>query len=70
MPWAILSNYREAKVSGIPEEAIHAVLAWLARVARQAGHMPPEACNPAPVYRQAFEALEQLGLADAMGAGE
>jgi hypothetical protein len=58
---AILSNYRGAKVSGIPEEAIPAVLARLARAARQAGHMPPEACNPAPVYRQLAEALEQLG---------
>ena len=66
----ILSNYQGAKVSGIPGEAIFAVLARLERAARQAGHMPPEACNPAPVYRQAFEALEQLGLADAMGAGE
>jgi len=66
---AILSNYRGAKVSGIPEEAIPAVLARLARAARQAGHMPPEACNPAPVYRQLAEALDQLGLtADAAGA--
>jgi hypothetical protein len=66
---AILSNYRGAKVSGIPEEAIPAVLARLARAARQAGHMPPEACNPAPIYRQLAEVLEQLGVkADAMGA--
>ena len=66
---AILSNYRGAKVSGIPEEAIPAVLVRLARAARQAGHMPPEACNPAPIYRQLAEALEQLGVkADAMGA--
>jgi hypothetical protein len=59
---AILSNYRGAKVSGIPEGAIPAVLSRLARAARQAGHMPPEVCNPAPVYRQLAEALEQLGL--------
>ena len=52
---AILSNYRGAKVSGIPEQATPAVLA------RQAGHMPPEACNPAPIYTQLAEALEQLG---------
>jgi hypothetical protein len=58
---AILSNYRGAKVSGIPEEAIPAALARLARAARQAGHMPPQACNPAPIYRQLVEALEQLG---------
>lgn len=58
----ILSNYRGTKVSGIPEQAIPAVLARLARAARQAGHMPPEAANPAPVYRQLAEALEQLGV--------
>jgi hypothetical protein len=59
---SILSNYRGAKVSGIPEEAIPAVLTRLARAARQAGHMPPEASNPAPIYRQLAEALEQLGV--------
>jgi len=59
---AILSNYRGAKVSGIPEDAIPAVLARLAQAARQAGHMPPEACNPAAIYRQLAEALDQLGV--------
>lgn len=59
---SILSNYRGVKVSGIPEEAIPAVLTRLARAARQAGHMPPAACNPAPIYKQLAEALEQLGL--------
>ena len=59
---AILSNYRGAKVCSIPEEAIPAVLARLARAARQAGHMPPEAWNPAPVYRQLSDALDQLGI--------
>lgn len=58
---AILSNYRGAKVSGIPETAIRAVLERLAKAARQVGHMPPEACNPAPVYRQLADALEQFG---------
>lgn len=58
---AILSNYRGAKVSGIPETAIRAVLERLAKAARRAGHMPPEACNPAPIYRQLADALEQLG---------
>jgi hypothetical protein len=59
---SILSNYRGAKVSGIPEKAIQAVLSRLARAAAQAGHMPPVAPNPAPVYRQLADALEQLGL--------
>ena len=60
---SILSNYRGAKVSGIPEEAIPAVLTRLARAARQMGHMPPEASNPAPIYRQLAEALVQFGIA-------
>ena len=30
--------------------------------------MPPEACNPVPIYQQLAEALEQLGVtADAAG---
>jgi hypothetical protein len=58
---AILSNFRGVKVSGIPEDAIPAVLQRLAKAARQAGHMPPEACNPAPIYRQLADALEQVG---------
>jgi hypothetical protein len=61
----ILSNYRGAKVGGIPEEAIPAILGRLAQAARHAGHMPPEACNPAPVYRQLAIALEQLGISAA-----
>jgi hypothetical protein len=67
---AILSNYRGAKVSGIPEQAIKAVLARLAKAARQIGHMPPEACNPAPIYRQLAEALEQLGAVEFISAEE
>lgn len=58
----ILSNYRGAKVGGIPEEAIPAILGRLAQAARHAGHMPPEAYNPAPVYRQLSVALEQIGV--------
>jgi hypothetical protein len=56
----ILNNYRGARVSGIPEEAIPAVLLRLAEAARSAGHMPPEATHPAPTYRQLSEVLEQF----------
>lgn len=56
----ILSNYRGAKVSGIPEEAIPAVLKRLADAARRVGHMPPEASHPAQIYLQLSEALEQF----------
>lgn len=58
----ILTNYRGARVSGIPEASIPAVLLRLANAARHAGHMPPEACNPAPVYRQLADTLEQLDI--------
>lgn len=57
---AILNNYRGTKVSGIPEQAIPAVLERLAEAARRAGHMPPEVPNPAPVYRQLADALDQI----------
>lgn len=56
----ILSNYRGAKVGGIPEKSIPVVLSRLAQAARYAGHMPPEACDPAPVYQQLAEALAQF----------
>jgi hypothetical protein len=68
---AILSNYRGAKVAGIPEQSIPSVLHRLAQAARHMGHMPPECSNPAPVYRQLAEALEQLGVtSDAVAAGK
>lgn len=58
----ILTNYRGARVGGIPEEAIGGVLTRLACAASHAGHMPPHAANPAPAYRQLAEALDQLGI--------
>jgi hypothetical protein len=59
----ILTNYRGGRVSGIPEGAMPAVLERLARAAWQAGQLPPAMPNPAPVYLQLAEALEQLGIA-------
>lgn len=58
----ILSNYRGAKVRGIPEEAIPFVLRKLAEAAEIAGHMPPRSQNPTDVYRLLQEALDQLQL--------
>jgi hypothetical protein len=58
----ILTNYRGARVSGIPEESIPAVLTRLAGAAARAGHLSPVATNPAPVYRRLADALEQLGI--------
>jgi hypothetical protein len=58
---AILSNYRGAKVGGIPEADIKDVLLRLAAAADSAGHMPPRAVAPAPVYQQLALVLDQLG---------
>jgi hypothetical protein len=58
----ILSNYRGARVGGIPEQSIPAVLARLADAAARAGHLSPAASNPAPVYRQLADALKQLDI--------
>lgn len=59
---AILSNYRGAKVRSVPEAAIPEVLMALARAAHEVHHMPPDAVNPAPIYRQLAEALHTLGV--------
>lgn len=64
---AILSNYRGAHVSAIPETAIPEVLVTLARAARTAGKFPAAGPGSARVYLQLEEALDQLGrLSDAM----
>ena len=57
----ILSNYRGAKVSGIPEHAIPDVLVRLAQAAARMGKMPGQAGQSAAVYQQLADALEQLG---------
>ncbi len=57
---SVLTNYRGTRVSGITEEAVRAVLLRLAAAATQAGHMPPHAQNPAPVYQELVHALEQI----------
>ncbi|MDA8087842.1 MAG: hypothetical protein M0Z75_14220 [Nitrospiraceae bacterium] len=58
---AILSNYRGEKVSGLDEKAIPDVLVRLARVAVKLGKMPHQCGEPAPVYAQLADVLEQLG---------
>lgn len=59
---ALLSNYRGAKVGGIPEKALPDVLLRLARAADSIGRLPPNATNTAPAYVQLAAVLEQLGL--------
>lgn len=59
---ALLSNYRGAKVGGIPEQVLRDVLLRLARAAAAEGKLPPQAVNPAPAYRNLALVLEQLGV--------
>ena len=56
----ILTDYRDKKVAGIPEEAIPAVLTRLAEAASRMGRMPPQTPNPAEVYKQLATAMEQI----------
>ncbi|HTW95470.1 MAG TPA: hypothetical protein VMD30_11780 [Tepidisphaeraceae bacterium] len=57
---ALLSNYRGTKVRGIPDRDIPEVLIRLARAAVQSGKMPWQCAQPAPIYQQLADALEQL----------
>lgn len=66
---AIPSNYRGAKVSGIPECAVAGVLVRLARAALAAGRLGTGVAEPAPVYRHLEEVLEQLGQAAQLSRG-
>lgn len=62
---AILSNYRGARLSTVPEPAIPEVLVTLGRTAQRLGKLPVRGSSAAPVYLQLQDALEQLGrLAD------
>lgn len=63
---AILGNYRGARVGGIPEGDMRAVLVRLARAAWSEGRMPPSALAPAPAYQQLALVLAQLGLSEQM----
>ncbi len=57
---SILSNYRGAKVTGIPDAAIGDVLVRLALAAHDVGKLPGQAGATAPAYEQLFAALDQL----------
>ncbi len=59
---ALLSNYRGAKVGGIPEKDIRSVLIVLARAASAEGRMPPRAAEAAPTYCELARVLEQQGV--------
>lgn len=64
---AILSNYRGAHVSSVPEAAIPQVLVTLARTAHKLGKLPVNGPTAASAYVQLQRALEQLDrFADAL----
>lgn len=58
---AVLSNYRGARVSSVPEPAIPEVLVTLGRTARLLGKLPAAGSSAARSYLQLQDALEQLG---------
>lgn len=65
---AILSNYRGAKVSGIPEKDIPDILVRLARGAAQLGKMPGQCGEAAQIYQQLADVLDQMDRrAEVMG---
>lgn len=65
---AILSNYRGARVSAVPETAIPEVLVTLGRTAHLLGRLPATDQGSARTYVQLQQALEQLGrLAESCG---
>lgn len=60
---ALASNYRGAKVAGIPESAIPDVFRRLGLAAKEAGKMPAPGISAAPIYQQLSEIIEQLNAA-------
>lgn len=65
---AILSNYRGARLSSVPEKDIPDVLVRLAKAAGSLGKMPYQSPNAAAVYVQLEEVLKQLDrLGDVTG---
>jgi hypothetical protein len=58
---AVISNYRGAKVSGIPEQAIPDVLTRLGCAAVHAGKLPFQMPDTASAYQLLMEVLDQLG---------
>jgi hypothetical protein len=61
---AILSNYRGAHISSVPDEAIPGVLVRLGRIAVTLGRLPAQASDCAPAYVALEEALRQIGKLD------
>lgn len=60
---SLSSNYRGAKVGGIPDEAMPHVFRRLAGAARAEGKMPASGVKVAPVYQMLADILQQIELA-------
>lgn len=59
---ALLTNYRGAITSSVPEEAVPMVLRRLAAAARHEGRMPGQCPKPAMAYVRLDQALRQFDL--------
>ena len=57
----LLTNYRGARVGGIPESAVPDTLVRLAQAAARLGKMPDQNPETADVYRQLADVLHQMG---------
>lgn len=66
----IITNYRGAKVSGIPEKDVPDVLVRLAQAASSVGKMPHQSHTPSAAYSQLADVLEQLGRQGDVGISE
>jgi len=67
---SIISNYRGAKVSSIPEQDIPDVLVRLAIGACKLGKMPHQTGKPAQVYKLLESILEQIGKLEEIDEAE
>lgn len=56
----LLTNYRGARVGGIPEGAVPDTLVRLAKAAERLGKMPEQNPETADTYRQLADVLRQL----------
>lgn len=66
---SILSNYRGAHLSSVPESAIPDVLVRLANAAGSLGKLPDQSSDPAAVYVRLQESLVQLDRIDDVSHG-
>ena len=66
---SIVSNYRGARVRGIPASEIPDVLVRLARAAATLGKMLHQSRKTARTYQQLAEILAQLGRLDEVVGG-